>query len=183
MRPLRPHFGQANGKDSNGRLWPIAVIPRGVRLQASNPQLFGRRSLFDHLVGAKQDRWAYRKAKRHGGLEVHGHLELGRKLPREIARLRAEAERRWQGGARTGWSSGLCRPHTLCSRDKSSAKSNAGMSFLTSSFRPRRRRREPACSQKLSVDFVAARTRKVSGRETFRKEGTIWRGFKGSYSK
>ena len=69
--------------------------------------------------------------------------------------------------------SGLCRPHTLYSRDKSSAKSNAGLSFLTSSFRPRRRRREPACSQKLSVDFVAAGTRKVSGRETFRKEGTI----------
>jgi len=26
-----------------------------------------------------------------------------------------------------------------------------------------------ACSQKLSVDFVAARTRKVSGRKTLRK--------------
>jgi hypothetical protein len=38
-----------------------------------------------------------------------------------------------------------------CSRDKSSAKSNAGLSFLTSSFRPRRRRQEPARSQKLSV--------------------------------
>jgi hypothetical protein len=50
---------------------------------------------------------------------------------------------------------------------------DAGLSFLTSGFRPRRRRREPACTQKLSVDFVAARTRKVSGREMFRKEGTI----------
>src|SRR6516164_6571093 len=44
-------------------------------------------------------------------------------------------------------------------RDKSSAKSNAGLSFLTSGFRPRRRRQGPACSQKLSVDFVAARAR------------------------
>jgi hypothetical protein len=29
----------------------------------------------------------YRKAKRLGGLEVHDHLELGRELHREIARL------------------------------------------------------------------------------------------------
>src|SRR6516162_7529383 len=34
-----------------------------------------------------------------------------------------------------------------------------------------------------SLNFVAARTRKVSGREAFRKEGTISRDFKGSYSK
>ena len=44
---------------------------------------------------------------------------------------------------------------------------------IASGLRPRRRRQEPACSQKLSVDFVAARTRKVSGRKAFRKEGTI----------
>jgi hypothetical protein len=31
----------------------------------------------------------YGKAKRLGGLEVHGHLELGRELHREIARLLA----------------------------------------------------------------------------------------------
>jgi len=47
------------------------------------------RGLFDHLVGANQDRWGHRKAKRLGGLEVHGHLEFGRKLHREIGRLRA----------------------------------------------------------------------------------------------
>ena len=34
------------------------------------------RGLFDHLVGAKQNRRGYRKAKRPGGLEVHDHLEL-----------------------------------------------------------------------------------------------------------
>ena len=55
-----------------------------------------------------------------------------------------------------------------------SAKSNASLSFLASSYGPRRRRQEASvCSQKLSVDFVAARTRKVSGREAFRKGGTI----------
>src|SRR5215470_13888685 len=47
------------------------------------------RSLFDHLVRAQQNRWGYGKAERRGGLTVHDHLELGRKLHREIARLRA----------------------------------------------------------------------------------------------
>ena len=47
------------------------------------------RSLFDHLVGAQQYRCGYRKAKRLGGLEVYDRLVLGRKLHREIARLRA----------------------------------------------------------------------------------------------
>src|SRR6516225_8912173 len=44
---------------------------------------------FDHLVGAQQDRLRHRKAERLGGLEVHCHLELGRKLHREIAGLLA----------------------------------------------------------------------------------------------
>ena len=43
--------------------------------------------LFDHLVGAKQDRLRHRKAKRLGSLEVHDHLEFCRKLHREIAWL------------------------------------------------------------------------------------------------
>ena len=47
------------------------------------------RHLFDHLVGAQRDRWGYGKAKRLGGLEVHGHLEFRRELHREIARLLA----------------------------------------------------------------------------------------------
>src|SRR5262249_3907704 len=45
--------------------------------------------LFNHLGGAQQYRWGYREAKRRGGLAVHDHLEFGRKLHREIARLRA----------------------------------------------------------------------------------------------
>jgi pimeloyl-ACP methyl ester carboxylesterase len=68
----------------------------------------------------------------------------------------------------------VCADHTRSVRRTSPAqKSNAGLSFLTSSYGPRRHRQEPACSQKLSVNLVAARTRKVCGRETFQKEGTI----------
>ena len=83
------------------RNWPIAVIPRGVRLQASNPQLLGRRGLFDNLVGAKQDRWGYRKAKRLGGLKVYDHLEFCRQLHREIARLGAAQDAIHIGGGTT----------------------------------------------------------------------------------
>src|SRR6516225_7903678 len=46
-------------------------------------------SSFDHLGGAQQNRSWYRKVKRLGGLEVHGHLEFCWKLHRKIARLRA----------------------------------------------------------------------------------------------
>ena len=42
-------------------------------------------NLFDHLVGDGLYRERYRKAERLGGLEVDDHLELGRKLHREIA--------------------------------------------------------------------------------------------------
>src|SRR5215475_1891904 len=48
-----------------------------------------KRPLLDHFVGAQQNRWGYRKAKRLGGLDVHDHLVFHRKLHREIARLRA----------------------------------------------------------------------------------------------
>src|SRR6516165_1623811 len=48
-----------------------------------------QRALFDHLGGAQQNPWGYGKAKRLGRLEVHDHLELGRKLHRKIAWLRA----------------------------------------------------------------------------------------------
>ena len=43
----------------------------------------------DYLVGAQQNRWGYGKTERLGGLEVHDHFELGRKLHRKIARLLA----------------------------------------------------------------------------------------------
>jgi hypothetical protein len=55
----------------------------------------------DHLVGAKQDRLRHRKAERLGGLEVYDHLELGRKLHREIARLRAAQDAIDIGGGTT----------------------------------------------------------------------------------
>jgi hypothetical protein len=43
----------------------------------------------DDLVGAQQNRWGYRKTERRGGLAVHEHLELGRKLNGKLRWLRA----------------------------------------------------------------------------------------------
>ena len=48
-----------------------------------------RRNFITLLGGAQQNRGRYGKAERVGGLAVDDHLELGRKLHREIARLRA----------------------------------------------------------------------------------------------
>src|SRR5215471_10620459 len=60
-------------------------------VQQSEVSAINRRNqqLFDLLGGAQQNRWGYGKTERLGGLEVHDHLEFGRKLHREIARLRA----------------------------------------------------------------------------------------------
>ena len=60
-------------------------------------------ALFDDFVGADQNRVRHRKAESLSGLEVHGHLELGRKLHREIARLLAAQYAIYiRGGATTG---------------------------------------------------------------------------------
>src|SRR6516225_6670625 len=70
----------------------MAPIPTEIcALQRRSSSAINRHNqhLFDHLVGAQQNRWGYGKAERRGGLAVHEHLELGRQLHREIARLLA----------------------------------------------------------------------------------------------
>src|SRR6516164_3172842 len=54
---------------------------------ASEATTIWHRGLFDHLVGAKQERLWDGEADRLRCLEVQDHLELGRKLHREIGRL------------------------------------------------------------------------------------------------
>src|SRR6516162_9840799 len=65
--------------------WPR----RGYRPRRRFGPCVGAPCLLDHLVCAHQNRQWYRKAKRLGGREVHDHLEFGRKLHRQIARLLA----------------------------------------------------------------------------------------------
>ena len=45
-------------------------------------------SLFDHLVGAQQERFGDSQAERLGGGEVDDEIEFSRLLDREVARLR-----------------------------------------------------------------------------------------------
>src|SRR6516225_9933846 len=67
---------------------PATALPGPDLHRLIAPALAGAFS-FDHLIRAQHYRWGYRKAKRLGGLAVHGHLELGRELHREIARFLA----------------------------------------------------------------------------------------------
>ena len=72
-------------------------------LQRKSPSAINRHNqqLFDDLVGPQQDRRGYGKPERRGGLAVHGHLELGRKLHREIARFLAAQNAIHIGGSAT----------------------------------------------------------------------------------
>ena len=87
LRPLRR--GRLAGRPNVCLPIPIAAFRAQGRLCHLSAINRHNRQLFDLLVGAQQDRWGYGKAERLGGLEVDEHLELGRKLHREIARLRA----------------------------------------------------------------------------------------------
>jgi hypothetical protein len=53
------------------------------------------------IASAQQNRWGYRKPERVGGLAVHDHLELGRKLHRKIARFIAAQNAIHIGGGAT----------------------------------------------------------------------------------
>jgi hypothetical protein len=60
--------------DSGG----IADIPdRPLRAKSCREQMQQTNSLFDHLVGAGEQRVRYCKAERLGGLQINNQLELG----------------------------------------------------------------------------------------------------------
>jgi hypothetical protein len=71
---------QALGMNPAQPCWPTRNCPASSLMITLSRRKPWARDLFDHLVGAKQNRWGYRKAKRLGGLEVHGHLKFCRQL-------------------------------------------------------------------------------------------------------
>src|SRR6516164_141851 len=82
----------------------MAPIPtESCALQRRSSSAINRHNqqLFDDLGGAQQNRWGYGKTECRGGLAVHDHLELGRELNREIARLLAAQDAIDIGGGAT----------------------------------------------------------------------------------
>jgi Helix-turn-helix len=67
----------------------LAAVFDPLRPSSANLFCTANVLLFDHLVGAQQNRWGYGKAERLGGLEVQDHLEFCRQLDGKLRRLRA----------------------------------------------------------------------------------------------
>ena len=76
--PLTPESGRVAdmGTGSNSA--------RTGLMQCSNED-----ALFDHLVGAREQRWRDGEAERLGGLEIDHQLVFGRCLHRQVGRLLA----------------------------------------------------------------------------------------------
>src|SRR5204863_6091452 len=76
------------GTSANGQDAPFSAVPcgsgRGVRSTRSGHS----RPLFDHLVGAGEQRLRHGEAERLGGLHIDDELELGRLLDGQVGRLR-----------------------------------------------------------------------------------------------
>src|SRR5947208_11384745 len=69
---------------------PLMQSKRPIPLPTNNRlRTIARTSLFDHLVGASEQRWRHLDPERLGSLEVDDEPEAGRKLDRHLARLRA----------------------------------------------------------------------------------------------
>ena len=71
---------------TKGRCVICALLPNKQAPEFTGP------ALFDHLIGAGEDRRRHGKAKRLGGLEIHNQLEFRRLLHRQISRLGALEE-------------------------------------------------------------------------------------------
>ena len=99
-----------------GRRPPCRVVSSSMPASENLHINRHNRQLFDDLGGAQQNRRRYRKTERLGGFEVHGHLELGRELHREIARLLAAQNAiHIGGGATNGVSHGSVGEQTAVS--------------------------------------------------------------------
>ena len=76
-KPAYPSARRAGGMSAMPAIVSDFCAVQQLGVSANNCH---NQRLFDDLGGAQHNRWGYGKAERLGGLEVHDHLELGRKL-------------------------------------------------------------------------------------------------------
>ena len=69
--------------DIDGKSLNVRFVPKADSRSAAN------KSLFDHIVGATEHQRRHGETKRSGGLEIDDHFKFGRRLDREVGRLRA----------------------------------------------------------------------------------------------
>jgi hypothetical protein len=75
---------QAAVEDGGCEVLIIACTDPLTRIDIANLEMW---SLFDHLVGAYEERFGYLQPYRFGGLQVNDEIEFGRLFDGDISRL------------------------------------------------------------------------------------------------
>jgi hypothetical protein len=86
QRLKHARFAPKADKQADVSLGPLSAITGREQMQQTT---CADVTLFDHLVGASEQRWRHVEPERPGGLEVDDEFVLGRRLHRQVGRLLA----------------------------------------------------------------------------------------------
>ena len=85
----KPPYGTLDAAERAPSTASKADMCSAKRACPLSPKSGHQRRLFDHLVGAGEQRRRHGEAERLGGLEIDHQLELGRRLHRQVGWLLA----------------------------------------------------------------------------------------------